>query len=238
MKKLLLIFALIIGLFGCKSSSYTAADSNNSQPCKVLKKELKGTYTGGCKHGLANGEGKAVGIDTYRGHFKKGLPDGEGTYTWASGAVYKGEWSKGKRDGKGTFTNTDKNQVHAKSGYWQKGKYLGKNAPKPPYKINRKRSIARVSFIKMSDKGNEIHLAFRQNGSDSKSLVRNLLLSGSSGTFNNTLTSNFIGFQRVSFPFEGSLDYYIPNSMGSYNMECQLNFTINKSGTWEITVVN
>ena len=34
---------------------------------------LKGTYTGECKKGKANGRGKAVGTDTYEGFFKTGL---------------------------------------------------------------------------------------------------------------------------------------------------------------------
>jgi len=238
MKKILLPFVLIIGLIGCKSSSYTTANSNRNQPCKVLKKELQGTYTGDCKKGLANGNGKAVGTDTYQGHFKKGLPDGVGTYTWASGAQYKGEWRKGKQNGKGSYTLTHNDSSIVKNGYWENGKYIGKNKPKPPYVINNKRNIDNIRIIKMSDRGNQIRLRFTQNGGDAKSLVTNLLLNGSSGSTNNSLLNDFVGFENINFPFEGVLNYNIPNSFKTNNYECHLKFVINNPGSWEIILDN
>ena len=98
-----------------------------SQDCVVGKESLKGTYTGDCKDGKANGSGKAVGTDTYEGQFKSGLPEGRGTYTWANGDVYTGTFSKGLRSGVGTFTfikddGTDSSYI----GYWKKGEYRGK----------------------------------------------------------------------------------------------------------------
>ena len=45
-------------------------------PCKVLMKEISGSYSGECKKGLADGKGEAKGVDRYIGAFKKGLPDG------------------------------------------------------------------------------------------------------------------------------------------------------------------
>ncbi|HKJ45049.1 MAG TPA: hypothetical protein VJ991_04390 [Balneolales bacterium] len=259
MKKILLSFILIIGLIGCKSSSYST--SNSKQPCKVLMKELQGTYTGGCKKGLANGNGKAIGTDTYQGHFKKGYPDGKGTYTWASGAQYKGKWEKGKQNGLGSFTITKNDSSRVKKGYWVDGKYAGKNKPKPPYQIETKRSISNVRFRKLSDKGNNISLRFTQNGTDVKKFVKNLLLNGNSGTSNTSLTNN-IGFDKVDFPFEGIISYTISNSFSMSKLQplplkksgndnnsvssdskpnssdCQLKFVINKPGNWEIIIAN
>jgi len=97
-----------------------------SQNCKVEKEELKGSYTGDCKKGKANGKGKATGIDSYEGDFITGLPHGKGSYTWKNGDVYTGEFNKGMRDGEGKMIikrpgNTDS----LIEGYWQNDKYTG-----------------------------------------------------------------------------------------------------------------
>ena len=39
--------------------------------CKVTMPKLSGTYTGGCKKGLAQGKGIAQGVDRYEGQFYK-----------------------------------------------------------------------------------------------------------------------------------------------------------------------
>jgi len=97
-----------------------------SQDCKVEKEELKGTYTGDCKKGKANGKGKASGIDSYEGDFVAGLPHGKGSYAWKNGDVYTGEFIKGLKDGEGKMIikrpgNTDS----LIEGYWQNDKYTG-----------------------------------------------------------------------------------------------------------------
>src|SRR5438045_9038664 len=81
-----------------------------AQDCVVEKESLKGSYSGDCRNGKANGKGKAVGTDSYEGEFKSGQPEGDGTYTWDNGNRYTGKFVKGLRDGKGTMfykrTNT------------------------------------------------------------------------------------------------------------------------------------
>src|SRR6185503_19686974 len=83
------------------SLSITAAAL--SQSCEVKVDSLKGQYTGGCRKGLANGNGTATGIDSYTGDFKNGYPEGEGKYTWKNGSTYEGSWKHGLFDGKGTM---------------------------------------------------------------------------------------------------------------------------------------
>ncbi|HYM95530.1 MAG TPA: hypothetical protein VET23_15435, partial [Chitinophagaceae bacterium] len=100
----------------------------------VEMQSLKGTYTGDCKKGKANGKEKAVGVDTYEGEFRSGLPDGEGTYTWNNGDIFKGHFVKGVRDGKGAFTFKRANATDSiVEGYWKKGDYIGKY--EKPYTI-------------------------------------------------------------------------------------------------------
>lgn len=98
-----------------------------SQDCVVDKESLKGTYTGDCKKGKANGKGKAVGTDTYEGEFKSGLPDGEGIYTWSNGNVFSGKYSKGLRNGKGIMTfKKESGQDSIVEGFWKKDIYIGR----------------------------------------------------------------------------------------------------------------
>lgn len=90
--------------------------------CLVAMDSIKGTYTGACNNGKANGEGKSVGIDTYEGTFKNGLPEGKGKYTWKNGNYYFGNWKKGLKDGKG--------EIHLEDsviyGFWKKDVYKGR----------------------------------------------------------------------------------------------------------------
>lgn len=97
-----------------------------SQDCKVEPLPIQGKYTGECKDGKANGNGKSVGMDTYEGNFKKGYPDGLGTYTWSVGDFYKGQFKKGIKQGKGEMHFKRKNQEDSVvTGFWAKDLYKG-----------------------------------------------------------------------------------------------------------------
>lgn len=104
-------------------SSATIAQTD----CKVYVDALKGTYTGDCSGGKANGFGVATGKDKYIGNFVNGYPDGEGNYRWADSSNFQGIFKKGKREGKGAMhyiSSTGKDSVV--TGYWKKDKYIGK----------------------------------------------------------------------------------------------------------------
>lgn len=78
--------------------------------CKVTDLEIAGYYRGGCKNGLAEGYGTAVGRDKYFGDFVAGNMKGKGNYHWVNGDSYEGDWSENKMHGNGTLTwnNGDK----------------------------------------------------------------------------------------------------------------------------------
>lgn len=71
--------------------------------CKLLDPELQGSYSGGCKDGLAEGHGEAAGTAQYQGEFKAGRKHGQGVKTWSSGDRYEGGFAEDRKEGSGTY---------------------------------------------------------------------------------------------------------------------------------------
>src|SRR5436190_3238713 len=124
----------------------TANSSLFSQACIVESESLKGTYTGDCNKGKANGKGKAVGEHTYEGEFRSGLPDGEGAYQWSNGNKYEGSFDKGLKNGHGMMTYKRSERADSVvEGYWKKDVYIGRY--EYPYKvITKTKKVTRVDI--------------------------------------------------------------------------------------------
>lgn len=99
-----------------------------AQECKVVHKDLTGTYAGECKEGYAHGKGQAKGLHQYAGNFKDGQPHGEGIYYFDDRTYYKGKFQDGLKEGKGEmhYLRTGKPDSVIK-GYWSGDEYRGKN---------------------------------------------------------------------------------------------------------------
>lgn len=203
--------------------------------CKVLLESIAKTYEGDCKKGLANGTGKATGIDTYEGEFKKGLPHGTGTYTWENGNVFKGEWSKGVKDGEGELTLADGT---VETGFWADDEYIGKE--KNPYKIiNKSVSMNRATFKRLEREPNQLEFKFTRLGKPVK--VRSLQLQGSFGAIINE--TEFVRTVNVhEYPFQGAITFSAMagrdvggTTSGDY-MDGNMEFSISQAGKWEITI--
>jgi hypothetical protein len=187
--------------------------------CKVLTDSLKGTYTGECKNGKANGQGKAVGINSYDGEFKNGLPEGKGKYTWSNGNYYYGSWKNGLKDGKGELHQFEDGKENRITGYWKKDKYTGEY--EYPYRIiSTTTDIGRLEVRNMSKKGRFVSLTVKglldRTGSSGMNAQGNIATLTDfqiiRGTFNNKVTSkltnsNVTIFQNVIFPFMATFNF-------------------------------
>lgn len=114
----LLVFCLLSNAF-----LYAQHDTT----CKVTVQLLEGSYTGDCKHGLANGKGEANGFNRYVGSFKDGKPDGEGIYYFADSVFYTGSFQDGIKEGKGEMHYVRGGKADSVvKGFWSADEYRGK----------------------------------------------------------------------------------------------------------------
>ena len=107
-----LAVSFLFPLVSFLSQSALAAD------CKVADPELQGFYEGGCKNGLAHGDGVAKGTAEYRGEFYKGMKEGKGVKTWPWGDRYEGGFLDDRRSGKGMY-------VWGEASPWAGERYVG-----------------------------------------------------------------------------------------------------------------
>ena len=202
--------------------------------CKVLKPELSGSYTGGCKKGLAHGKGSAVGIDSYQGRFSKGLPNGSGTYRWADGAVYKGNWSKGNRNGKGSMTYPADGLDSIVTGIWKDDTYVGKELI-PPYRITMSRGVIRSSIRKMNEMGSGFRVKIFLAGNFNSDIGNFSMVCDSGEEY---MSGRFIAIQNAIVPYSVSIKYRTWNSLHSAQSEVVFEFTINEPGSFEVSITN
>jgi hypothetical protein len=217
-----LIFVLIL-TFG--SSLYA-----QTSECKVTKASISGSYSGGCKNGLAQGKGIAQGIDRYEGQFVKGLPSGTGVYKWANGVYYEGEWKKGLMEGEGKMVYPDS----IVTGVWKEDKYMGKKAIEP-YKIITSMSVSRFQMSKSSDRSYKVKIQIKQGGIDNIS-IENFSLAYDSGS--EYRSGNYYGLDNVRFPLNLKIKYSSWNQLMTSQYTVIFEVVINDPGSWDIILVN
>lgn len=159
------------------SAKYLSRKSINIKICKVLNVDTSMSYLGGCKNGLAHGEGVAKGRDVYRGAFSNGNNHGFGIYEWGSkskwgGDRYEGEWNNGHRTGYGEYSSNNtlahsklENGRHVQRGMFNDRVFTqvcnSKTDCKP---INKVESISKNQIKKLM--GSTILQAFKLDDSD------------------------------------------------------------------------
>lgn len=117
--------------------------TENKTNCVVWNEEPASnetvTWTGECKKGKADGEGKLVWRyysfpkwkgrirgwreSTYTGVMRGGKSNGHGVLTWPDGSKYDGHWKDNKREGKGTWISADGDKC---DGIWRNQELVGK----------------------------------------------------------------------------------------------------------------
>jgi hypothetical protein len=196
--------------------------------CKVKIPGISGTYSGGCKNGLADGKGIAQGVDLYKGQFREGVPHGKGTYTWAGGTYYEGSWRYGLKDGKGKLVSTDS----IVSGYWRADAYIGKE-PVPSYKVTRSLSVIRSTITKSICADNKIKMQFLRAG------VPNAGMSDFAFVYNSGIeftTGPYVGLYNTQFPLDIKVTFRAYNYLRTAQYDVIFEFTINEPGCWDVNV--
>jgi hypothetical protein len=217
--KLFLIVVLIYGSFASAQQS----------ECKVILANISGSYSGGCKNGLAHGKGIAQGVDRYEGRFINGMPDGDGTYTWANGTYYEGQWKNGRKEGMGKMGYLDSLVV----GYWRDDKYLGEKFV-PPFKIKYSLSVPRYTLTKSGSVDNGVAIRIMMEGDDN--FIEDLSLAYSSG--GEYRISNIYGIRNTSVPLDVKVTYRSWNQIRTATHQVIFEFTIYEQGTWDVTIFN
>ena len=222
-----------------------------SQSCIVSIDSLKGQYTGGCKHGKADGFGTAIGTDTYTGNFKNGYPDGEGKYTWKNGTWYNGRWKGGLFEGNGTFNKVDLAHPDTSifvTGFWQAGNYVGKYQ-KPYSVVSLTNGINEVSARKLRDTKAEITISVTSTTAGASSLnipvlpkpklVNIELFEGRFMQQADNETSritNRYTFRNVTFPFYAIFTFETTGTNPLSLAREKIKVEISESSSWYIQV--
>jgi hypothetical protein len=207
MKQTITVMILALGM---------TASGQDKGECKVLMESIAGEYEGDCRKGLANGTGKAKGMDSYEGAFRKGYPHGLGTYTWSNGDVFEGNFKKGLKDGDGKLSYGP--EQHADSvltGFWKDDRYMG--LYEHPYKVLSKSGpVNRVVVRKLGETPHHIYI----RGDMAMLRERGL----NSNYFNGE------GFDNVPFPFTVDMEASYANVPVSFKV------IIYEPGNWEVVV--
>ena len=218
----------LLVLFLCAFSLFLFAQ----QDCKVLMKDIAGTYEGKCKKGLANGKGKAMGKDTYEGQFKQGLPDGSGTYSWSTGEVYSGQWNKGERHGEGEYRYKINGEDNVQSGIWDNDKYMGPKPERP--RVNQMIGVDKYSINRFGD-GNRVLIDIYINGVPNTTIEAFSILGTSGSEF--TL-GHSVGYENIIFPFLCKINYRTWNKFHTSLHNVIFEFDIKEPGDWRVVITN
>mgnify|MGYP001415307371 CR=1 FL=1 len=220
-------------LAGILLAGYHLAAQPTADSCRVLLKEISGTYSGGCVNGLAEGKGKATGEDTYAGSFRQGLPDGKGVYTYKNGNVYTGGFSGGKKEGKGKFRVQINGEFTTVSGYWKNGDYMGTAAPvDDDYRVTNRTGIEDMTILRKDNEQNVVEISFEKVMR--KYIPPDLEVTFSSG-FRQDQPLKIVS-SGFNLPMTCSLHFTVLRNM--IRQECRLDFDLLKPGEYEVHVVN
>ena len=222
---LLLLFILL-------SFDPYAYSQKESSPCKVLLKEISGSYKGDCKNGMADGKGTATGEDSFTGNFANGLPEGKGVYKYKNGNMYSGYWKNGLKNGKGEFKSIINGKASIVKGYWKDGEYSGITEPDEEYRITNLTGIENYSIKNVKGDQSLIEISFEKV--NKKYIPLDLEMTISSGY--KIEQNKKIIVQNYNYPVNCDMHFTIPTTGGV--RQCNFGFTICKPGKIEVFISN
>jgi hypothetical protein len=198
----------------------------DSTLCKVKLKELEGSYTGGCRLGFANGQGKARGLDRYTGMFKDGLPNGEGVYYYNDSVYYNGNFQDGIKEGKGETHYLRKAKPDSIiDGFWSGGEYRGKRYI--TYSFTTTEQLDNKEITPSAVSGNTVTFEMSTtSGSPSGNSIPGMVLQLSS------LVSSTSSILKITSKYETPLKTYVTYEIVSF--PCKLSGTLSDSQTFEL----
>jgi hypothetical protein len=232
MKTCIPLLAIWLIIFsGSNLFAQTSEKQLRKRNCKVMVENLTGEFWGECKNGLAQGSGKAKGVDVYEGSFKKGLPDGFGTYTWADGSYYAGDWKKGKRQGKGRlFKATDDEMVKKEKpmGMWKNDQFLYEII-EGKYEVVFKRDIESVQAKLLNQNKDYVTIVINKSN-------RPVNIDAVPSNGEVRVSENFVYLNQITFPLSINLNYNYITGLGQLLRKCELNLELETPGNWQIDV--
>ncbi|MHA6248959.1 hypothetical protein ACXYMU_13530 [Pontibacter sp. CAU 1760] len=98
-------------------------------------------------------------------------------------------------------------------------------------KVSMKREITRATLSQQSDEGTSVEVLVMSQGMKVRN-IEDLQMIGSSGT--PVITTNYTGYDYVSFPFEGNVRFKAPNKLGTMVYDREVRFTVTEPGRWVI----
>ncbi len=196
--------------------------------CKVLLEGISETYEGGCRAGLAHGQGVAAGVDRYEGRFRRGLPHGQGTYFWANGDLYQGQWINGERHGEGSFFYSEGEESRELTGRWQNDEFVGERR-QTPYTTGHIMNLKRYN-LNRTDDGNMVLVTYYTHNRIT-SPPRDYIFQINSGS--SIRVGQSAGFENVIFPAIITITYTHEGLV-----RVRFEATINEPGVWEIKLYN
>ncbi len=195
---------------------------------------INGSYSGGCKKGLAHGNGRAEGLDSYEGGFKKGLPQGEGVYEWRSGKKFEGSFDKGLMHGKGVLTIPGFATDSLLTGYWRQDVYIGLEVIADVGIVSR-RNVDRIQVNKYPGQEAQIRFRFLKMGVKNGEMT-DLTVTAPSGL--QQFSSGEVIIDNPEFPFNTIITYKTPNKFNTSILDVRVQLDVNFRGIWVITLYN
>jgi len=220
--KPIFLLALIFSNMLTYSVIYAQQDSSS---CKVITKGLAGRYTGGCKNGLANGNGDATGAYHYVGAFKDGMVNGTGIYYYSENEYYDGNFQDGIKEGKGEMHYIRKSIPDSiVKGYWSGGEFRGSKYTTYSYSTTEQFDLTEITPSKTT--GNTVTFEIGTNSGSPNGTADGFAL----------LLTNIISptgcILKTRSKYESSFKSYVTLELASF--PCKLFGTLSDSQTFEI----